>query len=41
MVVVEGGRIVADGVPGAVLPAAAAAFGLPFGLDPRPRRLPP
>jgi iron complex transport system ATP-binding protein len=41
MVVVEGGRIVADGVPGAVLPAAAAAFGLPFGPDPRPRLLPP
>ncbi len=41
MVVVEGGRIVADGVPASVLPEAAAAFGLPFGLDPRPRLLPP
>lgn len=41
MVVVEGGRIVADDAPAAALPAAAAAFGLPFGSDPRPRLLPP
>jgi len=41
MAVVQGGRIVADGVPAEVLPAAASAFGLPFGLDPRPRLLPP
>jgi iron complex transport system ATP-binding protein len=41
MVVVQGGRIVADGVPAEVLPAAAAAFGLPHGIDPRPRLLPP
>jgi len=30
-----------DGVPEAVLPAAASAFGLPFGLSPRPGLLPP
>lgn len=41
MVVVDGGRIVADGVPEAVLPAAAAAFGLPYGLSHRPGLLPP
>ncbi len=41
MVVVDGGRIVADGVPADVLPAAASAFGLPFGLSPRPGLLPP
>lgn len=41
MVVVEGGRIVADGEPAAVLPAAAAAFGLPYGLSHRPGLLPP
>lgn len=41
MVVVAGGRIAADGVPAEVLPAAAAAFGLPHGIDPRPRLLPP
>ena len=41
MAVVAGGRIVADGVPAAVLPAAAAAFGLPYGRDPQPRLLPP
>jgi len=41
MVVLEAGRIVADAVPDAALPRAAAAFGLPFGPDPRPRLLPP
>ena len=41
MVVVDGGRIVADGVPEAVLPVAAAAFGLPYGLSHRPGLLPP
>jgi iron complex transport system ATP-binding protein len=41
MVVLAGGRIVADAAPLAALPAAAAAFGLPFGTDPSPRLLPP
>jgi iron complex transport system ATP-binding protein len=41
IVVLDGGRIVADGPAAEVLPAAAAAFGLPFGLDPEPRLLPP
>ena len=35
------GRVVADAPAGDALPAAAAAFGLPFGLDPEPRLLPP
>lgn len=41
MVVLADGRITADAPPAAALPAAAAAFGLPFGLDPLPRLLPP
>jgi iron complex transport system ATP-binding protein len=41
MVVLAGGRIVADDVPVGALPAAAAAFGLAFGPDPAPRLLPP
>jgi iron complex transport system ATP-binding protein len=41
VVVLQSGRIVADAPPGAVLPAAAAAFGLPWGVDPSPRLLPP
>ncbi len=41
MVVLAAGRILADAAPEAALPAAAAAFGLPLGLDPRPRLLPP
>ncbi len=41
MVVVDQGRIAADGAPAAVLPAAAKAFGLPHGVDPQPRLLPP
>ena len=41
MVVLAEGRITADAAPGNALPAAAAAFGLPFGLDPLPRLLPP
>jgi iron complex transport system ATP-binding protein len=41
VVVLAGGRIVADAPPDAVLPAAAAAFGLPWGVDPSPRLLPP
>ena len=41
MVVMQEGRIIADAAPAAALPAAAAAFGLPFGSDPTPRLLPP
>lgn len=41
LVVLADGRIAADDVPHAALPEAAAAFGLPFGLDPAPRLLPP
>ncbi len=41
MLVLDGGDIAADGPPGAVLPAAAAAFGLPYGTDATPRLLPP
>src|SRR6185312_13782095 len=41
MVVLQAGRIAAD-VPAAdALPAAASAFGLPFGVDPTPQLLPP
>ncbi len=40
VVVMRGGAIVADGAPGAVLAAAAAAFGMRVGSDPRPRLLP-
>jgi iron complex transport system ATP-binding protein len=41
MVVLQQGRIVADAAPAAALPAAAAAFGLPWGVDPSPRLLAP
>jgi iron complex transport system ATP-binding protein len=41
VVVLVAGRIVADAAPDAVLPAAGAAFGLPWGVDPGPRLLPP
>jgi iron complex transport system ATP-binding protein len=41
VVVLLGGRIVADAAPDAVLEAAATAFGLPWGVDPSPRLLPP
>jgi iron complex transport system ATP-binding protein len=41
VVVLAGGRIVADAPPDAVLPAAALAFGLAWGVDPAPRLLPP
>jgi len=41
MVVVADGRIIADAVPDAALPAAAAAFGLLSGVDPAPRLLAP
>ncbi len=40
LVVMDRGRIVADGGPLAVLPAAAAAFGLKFGQDGLPHFLP-
>ena len=39
--VLSGGRIVADRPAEEALPAAAAAFGLPYGTDPTPRLLPP
>ncbi len=41
VVVLSGGRIVADRRAVEALPAAAAAFGLPYGTDPAPRLLPP
>jgi iron complex transport system ATP-binding protein len=41
MVVLRDGRIVADDTPAAALPVAAAAFGLPYGVDAMPRLLPP
>jgi iron complex transport system ATP-binding protein len=41
VVVLAGGRISADMPAADALPAAAAAFGLPFGIDPEPRLLPP
>ena len=41
VVVLAGGRIVADAPPASVLPAAAAVFGLPWGVDTSPRLLPP
>ncbi len=41
IVVLQSGRITADLPARDALPAAAAAFGLPFGLDPEPRLLPP
>jgi len=41
VVVLVDGRVAADLPSGEALPAAAAAFGLPFGTDPEPRLLPP
>ena len=41
IVVITEGRISADMPAARALPAAAAAFGLPFGADPTPRLLPP
>jgi iron complex transport system ATP-binding protein len=41
VVVLAAGRITADLLAGQALPAAAAAFGLPFGADPAPRLLAP
>ncbi len=40
VVVMRHGAIVADGAPGNVLTAAAAAFGMRVGSDPTPRLLP-
>jgi hypothetical protein len=40
-VVLVGGQVAADLPADAALPAAAAAFGLPFGADHAPRLLPP
>jgi len=40
-VVLAAGRITADLPAGEALPAAASAFGLPYGADPAPRLLPP
>jgi iron complex transport system ATP-binding protein len=39
--VLRDGRILADGPAEQALPAASQAFGLPFGIDPTPRLLPP
>jgi ABC-type cobalamin/Fe3+-siderophores transport system ATPase subunit len=41
VVVMAGGRVTADLPAARALPAAAAAFGLPFGVDPVQRLLPP
>jgi iron complex transport system ATP-binding protein len=41
IVVLREGRIAADLPAAEALPAAAAAFGLPWGIDPTPRLLPP
>jgi hypothetical protein len=41
VVVLSDGRIVTDRPAAEALPAAAAAFGLPYGTDPAPRLLPP
>jgi iron complex transport system ATP-binding protein len=41
VVVLVDGRMTADLPADRALPAAAAAFGLPFGTDPTPRLLPP
>jgi len=41
VVVLAEGRVAADLPASRALPAAAAAFGLPFGPDPEPRLLPP
>ncbi len=41
VVILAGGRITADLPSSEALPAAASAFGLPYGFDPEPRLLPP
>ncbi len=40
-VILAGGQIAADLPSSEALPAAASAFGLPYGFDPEPRLLPP
>ena len=40
MILLDAGRVVADGTPAAIMPAAAAVFGLRLAHDPRPRLLP-
>jgi len=41
MLVLRDGQLVADARPVDALPAAAAAFGLPYGVEPNPVLLPP
>ena len=41
VLVLQAGRVAADLPASDALPAAAAAFGLPFGVDAEPRLLPP
>ena len=41
LLVMQNGAIIADGPPLEVLPMAAAAFGLGYGVDPSPRLLAP
>ena len=40
MILLDAGRVVADGAPAAIMSAAAAVFGLRLAHDPRPRLLP-
>lgn len=40
MIVLQDGRVVADGAPATVMPDAARVFGMQFGIDPRPRLMP-
>ena len=41
MLLLADGRVIADGSPAAILPAAAACFGMTIGLDSNPRLLVP
>lgn len=41
MIVLQAGRVVADAAPADALPAAAEAFGLPWGVSDQPGLLPP
>ena len=40
MIVLQDGRVVADGAPATVMPDAARVFGMQLGIDPRPRLMP-
>ena len=40
MVVLQDGRVVADGAPAAIMPAAATVFGMRLATDPTPRLMP-